>query len=283
MWLSPWLKTFFPVFTAAHKKAFAKQGWKHTGICGTCDIFVPKISWRDRVHRKCVLLYQQVRVDGAALDPALPSCLFCRTAQILQFFATITNNKEQPHRDGGSVQIPIRMCSDVTVACQHPRWQSLGGNFAGTECDHIEKMWFLTPQDCPEEECWFAGMFEMHVYEIFESILPVWLNNIHTSVIKWSCEDYPMETLAQVSGLLSSAIIISWDVWACSPEQVWEQVGAMLLAVLWTYFPPQSLKPIISNEPITMYPYSLLLDWTTADGTLFSFNPEWDAFLPHKS
>lgn len=51
----------------------------------------------------------------------------------------------------------------------------------------------------------------------------------------------------------------------------------------WTYFPPQRFKPIVSNETVTTYAYSLLLDWTTADGPLLSFSPDWGVFLPHKS
>lgn len=107
MWLSPWLKTLFLVFSAAHKKAFAEQGWKHTGICGTSDIFVLKISCRDRVHRKRAAWSASKSRWSCFFDPVVPRYFFCRAAQILQFFfATIPNNKEQPHGDGGGIQIP---------------------------------------------------------------------------------------------------------------------------------------------------------------------------------
>lgn len=55
-----------------------------------------------------VLLDQQVRVDGAAfLTQLCPDTSFVgRPKSFSFFFATIPNNKEQPHGDGGGIQIP---------------------------------------------------------------------------------------------------------------------------------------------------------------------------------
>lgn len=174
MWLSPWLKTLFLVFSAAHKKAFAEQGWKHTGICGTSDIFVLKISCRDRVHRKRAAWSASKSRWSCFFDPVVPRYFFCRAAQILQFFflppfLTIRNSLTGMVEVSRYHQDVLRCYSCVSA----PKMAITGWQFCR---GRVRSHWRNVVLNSPGL-FWRRALLCRKFWDAC-SILPAWLNNI---------------------------------------------------------------------------------------------------------